>query len=107
MHNACLYSCSYLAKTDPKDVARVENKTLISTPNKRDTIPIVPDGVKGQLGYWMSPRSLDEALKERFPGCMKGMYQLKSPAAQFSSQLMTICKNKVILSQPYKYFCII
>ena len=77
-----------MAKTDPKDVARVENKTLISTPNKRDTIPIVPDGVKGQLGYWMSPRSLDEALKERFPGCMKGMHQLKSSEAQFYLRLI-------------------
>lgn len=66
------YENCFLARTDPKDVARVEHKTVISTPNQRDTIPIVKDGVKGQLGYWMSPRQLEEALKDRFPGCMKG-----------------------------------
>jgi phosphoenolpyruvate carboxykinase (GTP) len=54
------------------DVARVESKTFICTPNKRDTIPITKDGVKGLLGNWISPKNLDEALKERFPGCMKG-----------------------------------
>ncbi|XP_072013378.1 phosphoenolpyruvate carboxykinase, cytosolic [GTP]-like [Amphiura filiformis] len=66
------YDNCYLALTDPKDVARVEHKTVISTKNQRDTIPIVEDGIKGQVGYWMSPRKLQEELDDRFPGCMKG-----------------------------------
>lgn len=37
----------YLAKTDPKDVARVESKTVISTEIERDTIPIPKEGVEG------------------------------------------------------------
>ena len=39
----------YLAKTDPKDVARVESKTVICTENERETIPIPKDGVEGKL----------------------------------------------------------
>lgn len=66
------YENCYLAQTDPMDVARVESKTFICTPNKRDTIPNTKDGVKGLLGNWISPKHLDEALNERFPGCMKG-----------------------------------
>jgi len=62
----------FLARTDPADVARVESKTVICTPNKRDTVPIIKDGVKGTLGNWISPEDLDKAVQERFPGCMKG-----------------------------------
>ncbi|CAG2105473.1 unnamed protein product [Medioppia subpectinata] len=54
------------------DVARVESQTYISTHNKRDTIPTPKDGVKGTLGNWMSREDLDNALNQRFPGCMKG-----------------------------------
>lgn len=65
---------SWLARTDPKDVARVESKTFISTPNKRDTIPIVADGVSGKLGNWIAPDVLEQELGSRFPGCMTGVY---------------------------------
>ena len=51
----------------------MESKTVISTPNKLETIPQPADGVKGQLGYWMSPEDLDKRIKELFPGCMKGI----------------------------------
>ena len=66
------YDNCFLARTDPKDVARVESKTVISTPNKEETIPEPAQGVKGTLGHWMSPKDLQEAIRERFPGCMKG-----------------------------------
>ena len=39
----------WLAKTDPKDVARVESKTVISTDNMSETIPTPADGVEGTL----------------------------------------------------------
>ena len=55
-----------------KDVARVESKTVISTPNKLDTVPQPSDGVQGQLGYWMSPDDLNKKIQELYPGCMKG-----------------------------------
>lgn len=66
------YDNCFLARTDPKDVARVESKTVISTPDKLETIPEASEGVKGTLGHWMSPKDLDEAIADRFPGCMKG-----------------------------------
>lgn len=64
---------SWLARTDPKDVARVESKTVIVTKNQRDTIPIPAGGVKSQLGSWMSESDWQKAREERFPGCMAGM----------------------------------
>jgi len=66
------YDNCFLARTDPKDVARVESRTVISTPDKNETIPEPSEGVKGSLGHWMSPDNLKEAIQERFPGCMKG-----------------------------------
>lgn len=66
------YDNCFLTRTDPKDVARVESKTFISTPNKIDTIPEAEEGVKGTLGNWISPEDLDEKIKDLFPGCMKG-----------------------------------
>lgn len=66
------YENCYLARTDPKDVARVESRTVISTPEKIETIPEPASGVQGSVGHWMSPEKLDDAISERFPGCMKG-----------------------------------
>ena len=44
----------------------------IFSAEKIETIPEPAEGVIGSLGQWMSPEKLDEAIKERFPGCMKG-----------------------------------
>lgn len=63
---------SFLARTDPRDVARVESKTYICTEDKRESIPAAKDGVKGQLGNWMSIEAMKKELAKRFPGCMKG-----------------------------------
>ncbi len=64
--------CSYLARTDPADVARVEGKTFICTDNKYDTVPHVKEGVQGIIGRWMSPEAMNVELEDRFPGCMNG-----------------------------------
>ncbi len=66
------YDNCYLTRTDPKDVARVESRTFISTEDERETIPEAAEGVKGALGNWISPADLDKKLDERFPGCMRG-----------------------------------
>lgn len=63
---------SWLARTNPADVARVEKRTFISTETKRETIPTPRNGVTGELGNWISPADMDQAILERFPGCMKG-----------------------------------
>jgi len=62
----------YLARTDPADVARVEGKTFISTPEKYESVPHVKEGVEGKIGRWMSPEQADKEADERFPGCMAG-----------------------------------
>jgi len=86
------YENCWLANTDPKDVARVESKTVICTDNKRDTIPIPAEGVTGKLGHWMSPSDLDTAIGERFPGCMKGrtMYVIPYSMGPVGSPLSKI-----------------
>jgi len=61
----------YLCRTDPADVARVESRTFIVTPERYQTVPHVAEGCKGILGQWMSPDDVDEKLKERLPGSMK------------------------------------
>ncbi|XP_065569320.1 phosphoenolpyruvate carboxykinase [GTP]-like [Artemia franciscana] len=66
------YENCVLARTNPQDVARMESKTYICTEVKREAIPEPKPGVKGTLGNWMSLKQLDEEIKYRFPGCMKG-----------------------------------
>jgi len=99
-------SFSYLCRTDPADVARVEAKTFIVTEEKYKTVPHVKDGVKGILGQWMSPETAhEELLVKRFPGCMKGrvmyiipfsMGPVGSPLSKIGVQLTDF--NYVVLS---------
>lgn len=86
------YENCWLARTDPKDVARVESKTVIVTPSKRDTVPLLADGASGQLGNWMSPDEFQRAVDERFPGCMQGrtMYVLPFSMGPVGSPLSRI-----------------
>ena len=42
----------WLAKTDPKDVARVESKTVICTDDITETIPTPAEGVEGNNYKW-------------------------------------------------------
>lgn len=86
------YENCWLAKTDPADVARVESKTFIVTPNKRDSIPITRPGVAGSLGKWLSPSDYEAAVQERFPGCMRGrtMYVIPFSMGPVGSPLSKI-----------------
>lgn len=62
------YLSSYITKTDPKDVARVESKTFISTKERYSTVPHTVEGVKCILGQWLDPQELNKELSDRFPG---------------------------------------
>lgn len=74
----------WLVETDPQDVARVESKTVIVTPDVIDTIPVPKSGFKPSseanlpnmklslLGNWMAPEEFEKEVQRRFPGCMKG-----------------------------------
>uniref|UniRef100_A0A8C3JMW2 Phosphoenolpyruvate carboxykinase, cytosolic [GTP] n=163 Tax=Aves TaxID=8782 RepID=A0A8C3JMW2_9CHAR len=85
------YENCWLARTDPRDVARIESKTVIVTQEQRDTTPIPRTGTS-QLGRWMSEEDFEKAFNTRFPGCMQGrtMYVIPFSMGPIESPLSKI-----------------
>ncbi len=54
---------SFLFRSDPSDVARVEDNTYISTPTREEA---------GPTNNWIAPDELKKKMKDLYQGCMKG-----------------------------------